>query len=360
MPRDGDLSRASSKGRVEDQPAHNEAVRDINETLRGPVADVFRGLVPAFGDINGSEFYDMAMGNSDLLHGCIRIFRLHRDAFRALLVDARGRPVNDEFVRLRCGRSVHDIIAMIVRTHAKRHFKAVLGGDPNDPTTKAGRLYQAMNEYLIHDWQVPLVPHYAPMPLYKVREMGPRILDIREAELLDAITAKAQAGQQGLAPEGARFEVKPPPADEPATPPSSTTVVARRGRPFMPVAEVEVFSGTPQEEFWWQALTDRSVVNVLGQRSGHEMRDLVAVLAGVNESVRSELFAALSLSTFQAAVCLATAFKVLGRAGFAAIFGNPGKPALVATIAVRLRQRGVGSGTDLKALARIAESSVRP
>jgi len=350
MPRDDVGARGWQKTRIVGGDDHNDAVRFINETLKGPVSDIFRSLVPAFGDLRGDEFYDTVMTSSEMLHGCIRIFNRHRDAFRPLLVDSRRRPVNDDFVRLRCGRSVHDVIAMIVRTHAKRHFRAVLGGDPNDPTSKSGRMYQAMNEYLIHDWQVPLVPHYAPMPLHKVLEMGPRVLDLREAELLDAITNAA--GPPPTAPP-------PLPSFEVAAPPKSTTVVARRGGTFMAVAAPAV-ARTPQEDFWWEAITDRKVTEVLGSRSGHEMRELVTVMADVNETVRAELFAALSLSTLQAAVCLSTAFRVLGRNGFASMFGQPGKPQLVANFAKRLRQKAVSSRTELKALAGFVEASVRP
>ncbi len=364
MPRDDVSARKVAARRIDKILGHGDAVRFINDTLKGPVADIFRSLVPAFGAIAGDEFYDTVMASSELLNGCIQIFRRHRDQFRTLLVDVRGRPVNDDFVQLRCGRSVHDIIAMIVRTHAKRHFKAILGGDPNDPKSRSGRMYKAMNEYLIHDWQVSLVPHYAPMPVDKVLEMGPRILDIRDAELLDAITAAARPPGPPIyeLPTPERPATRPPipPRFEVEAPAQSATVVARRGGSFMSVAATQSFSGTPQEEFWWEAITDRNAVAVLGSRGSHEMRELVAALAGVNDAVRAELFAGLSLSTVQAAVCLATAFRVLGRNGFASVFGMPGRAEMVANIALRLKKRNVNSRTELKALAGLTEGAVRP
>ena len=347
MPRDGASARRMTVGRVEGETARGDAVRFINETLKGPVAEIFQSLIPAFGQMSGAEFYDTVMGSSELLHGCIAIFRRHRDAFKALLVDDRGRAVNDDFVRLRCGRSIHDIIAMILRTHAKRHFRLTLGGDPGDPTSRAGRLYQAISEYLIHDWQVKLVPHYAPMPLHKVQEMGPRLLDIREAELLDAITAVSEASPSPRRVVSGGLSETPPPLPPRlgAEPPPS-----RHAPPS--------FLGTAQEEFWWEAITDRNVAAVLGSRSGHEMRELVAAMAGVNDAVRSELFAGLSLSTVQAALSLATAFRVMGRNGFTSVFGMPGKPQTVSTIALRLQKRNVNSRTELRALAGLVEGAV--
>ncbi|KIL99947.1 hypothetical protein CCC_02736 [Paramagnetospirillum magnetotacticum MS-1] len=306
--------------------SHNDAVRVINDTLKGRVAEVFRALIPAFEGTSGEEFYDLVMANSEMLHGCISIFRRNRSAFRNLLVDARGRPVNDDFVALRCGRSVHDVIAMIVRTHAKRHFKATLGGDPNDPKSKAGAMYKAINEYLIHDWQVPLVPHYAPLPLAKVQEMGPRLLDIREAEILDSITAAAAA--PSLIPLHA-----PRPPSQPDLP--------------------------QREQLWWTALNDTAVIKVLGTRPESETRELVAALGEINDLVHADLFARLNLSTFQAAIAMVTAYKLLGRAGFRTQFGIPGKPAVVAAIALRLDKREVGSHTDLKAMPQLMEAALR-
>ncbi|CAA7618168.1 conserved hypothetical protein [Candidatus Terasakiella magnetica] len=347
MPRDiASVKRISGKP-VEPAIDHNSAVRVINDTLKGPVARIFRGIVPAFGDLSGGEFYDTVMGSSDLLHGCILILRRHPEHFRELLVDAKGRTVNDDFVRLACGRSLHDIIGMLVRTHAKRHFRSVLGGDPNDPTSRSGRMYQAMNEYLIHDWQVPLVPHYAPLPLHKVREMGPRLLDIREAELLDAIATAAGPTPPPLP------KLTTLPLPEPGAHP--TMVIVRRPAP----PEEAGPQHTPQEEFWWDAITDRKVADILGPRNNNELRELVAALAGVNDSVRTELFAGLSLTTFQAATCLATAFRVMGRTGFTGTFGNPGKPAQIAKIATQMKKRGVSSRTDLKALVGHTEGALK-
>lgn len=328
MPRDDVSVKRSTDAAARPPRTHNDVVRVINDILKSRVATIFRSLIPAFENTSGEEFYDIVMANSEMLHGCISIFQRNRAAFRNLLVDARGRPVNDDFVALRCGRSVHDIIAMIVRTHAKRHFKATLGGDPNDPKSRAGAMYLAINEYLIHDWQVPLVPHYAPLPLAKVQEMGPRLLDIREAEILTSIAgAAAAAASSGLPSHSPR-----PPAT-----------------PDLP----------QQEQQWWKALNDPTVVKVLGARPESETRELVAALAEINDLVHSDMFARLGLGTNQAAVIMVTAYKLLGRAGFNTQFGIPGKPAVVAAITQRLDKREVGPHTDLKLMPQMMEGALR-
>jgi len=303
---------------------HNKAVRQITDTLKGPVATVFRKLVPAFAELKGDGFYDAVLSSSDLLHGCLLIFRKRRDAFAHLLVDSRGRTVNDDFVRLKCGRSVHDIIAMIVRTHAKKHFRASLGGDPNDPASPAGKLYQAMNEYLIHEWQVPLVPHYAPLPVDKVRELGPLLLDLKNA-----------AAVQALAP--------------PAKPkPEAVTTSTRQPEPML-------VSNSRDEEFWWETLNDPQVRQALGNLNERDMRELTAIFCQLGDATRSDLLAPLGLSLYQAAVLLGVSFRTLGRAAFTQIFGKPGNPVTVTAFTAKLKLKGIGSRSDVRSLARQVE-----
>lgn len=295
---------------------HNETVRKITETLKGPVAETFRRLVPSLRAMKAADFYDTVMGNPDLLHGCLLIFRRKTEEFADLLVDAQGRRVNDEFVSLKCGRSVHDIIGMIVRTHAKKHFRTVLGGDPNDPRSPSGKMYAAMNEYLIHEWQVPLVRHYAPLAVDKVLELGPAILDLKDAAALEALI--------------------------PAKP-----------------AEPQLAVDTREHDYWWQTLNDPQVRSVLAITSETDLRELTASLCELGDATRGTLLAGLGLSLYQAAALLGTAHRTMGRAGFAAIFCKPGKPAMVEAFTRQLKTKGLGSRSDLNGLSRAVEPALR-
>lgn len=324
---------------------HNAAVRMITDTLKGPVAAVFRELIPAFGDMDGEEFYDAVLSSSDMLHGLMLIFEKRRDAFARLLVDAQGRPVNDDFVRLRCGRSVHDIVSMIVRTHAKKHFRATLGGDPNNPASKAGRLYQAMNEYLIHEWQVSLVPHYAELPVDKVREMGPMLLELKTPEAVRALAAQANSRRA----EVALPEITVPPAN--ANSNAAGMVEARQKLESMVVE-----NRSREEGFWWETLNDNQVRLALSNPSETQMRELTAAFCQLGDATRSELLAPLGLSLYQAAVLLGTCHRVLGRAGFNQIFGKPGNQTAVKAFTERLKVKGVSSRVDIRSLGRQVEA----
>jgi len=313
---------------------HNAAVRQITTVLKGPVAEAFRHTVPALAELNGNEFYESVMSNTSLLNACMVIFQSRRDAFSHLLIDNRNRPVGDDFVPLKCGRSVHDIVAMVVRSHAKRHFHSSLGGDPNDPNSRANRLYKAINEYLIHEWQVAMVPHYAPLPVDKVVELGPAILEARDPQALERLT--------GI-PVSAPVVEAPPPADEPVmvavTPPPRPAPAAPLGR-------------SKDEDYWWETLHDPMVRRALTLDEG-AMRETISALANIGDATRKDVMSDLGLSMSQAAVVLATAFQVMGRNGFNAIFGSPGKPPAVRMFAERLAATDQRKRNDLNGLAAV-------
>ncbi|MDA8232555.1 MAG: hypothetical protein M0006_14560 [Magnetospirillum sp.] len=312
---------------------HNTAVHLITQSLKGPVADVFRKLVPALAKLDRETFYETVMGNGDLLYGCILIFHKKRDAFAHLLVDAENRPIRDEFVRLRCGRSTRDIVSMLVRTHAKRHFHSALGGDPNDPTSRAGRMYHAMNEYLIHEWQIPLVRLYARIPADKLRRMGPAILDIRDAAGLERLVGAPSRSRQPM-------REKPPLGAIPDL--TSMMSVSLR-----------------DADQWWDALHDASVRAAIPIPNEREMREMTSAFAAIGDATRETLLRALNLSAGPGAVVLATAYRVMGRSAFAGIFGTPGKEHAITMLARKLERRKVAGSTDLKMLARAVEGALQ-
>jgi hypothetical protein len=41
-----------------------------------------------------------------------------------------------------------------------------------------------MSNHLLYEWQVPLLPHYTPLPVSLVRTLGTRILEYRDPDRL--------------------------------------------------------------------------------------------------------------------------------------------------------------------------------
>lgn len=192
--------------------AHARIVRQINLTLEGPVADVMAQLVPELKKLPRRGVLQCVLDDPDLLDRCFKAFRANTDRFRQLLVDEHDVPVEQADALLACGRSLDDVVSMVVRTCAKRHFRKRLDGDTrplkggdrqpapkglmgklmrllslsgSDKAPKRSQgevLYDAMQEHLIHDWQVALVPEYSTLSPALVKRLGKRILDYKVPE----------------------------------------------------------------------------------------------------------------------------------------------------------------------------------
>lgn len=205
--------------------------RLITEALRGPVIDLLARLVPEVARLPRHRAFDMVIDDCELLHRCFLSFRARRAQFRPLLVDARNRPVGNDNTPLACGRTLNEVVAMVVRSAARRHFRMRLGpyprrpdaagvgyetappagygamtdrlmvrwGNsrremaPGAPTASGDLLYDALKHTLLHDWQALLIPLYARMTARQVCELGSRLLDFRSPAQLEAYLENGQA-----------------------------------------------------------------------------------------------------------------------------------------------------------------------
>jgi hypothetical protein len=202
----------------------NEAISRINGVLRGPVTEVLQDLVPELRMTTRRDAYERIMNNPPLAAQCFHQFRTKPDRFRFLLTAEDSVPVESDEQVLSCGRTLAQVIALVVRAVAKRHFRhrlgfipktaakpkklglfqVVFGGfNPPPPPPKrkeysrADALYQAMRAFLLFEWQVGLIPHYVHLPIALVRDLGPRLLEFRDA---DAIKTLVRSGQVPPAP----------------------------------------------------------------------------------------------------------------------------------------------------------------
>lgn len=209
------------------------ARREVTRMLKGPVAAKFQSLIPPLAGL--PDPYKTVMDSPELLDACFKLFRLKRDAFAEFLVDANDTPVGDEDVRLKCGRSVNEIIGMAVRTgmrsYAETHF-----GDPITPPkvksaappaakkpaakgrfklinienlsglfkrnygqpkplpvgqTNSGRFYASIKDNLDYDWQVKFFPIYVEIPPHVFDRLGIGITRMDTEERLQLLAQMA-------------------------------------------------------------------------------------------------------------------------------------------------------------------------
>jgi len=185
----------------------------LEATLKTDITDIFTQIVPELRSLPRDAAYDRIVGTPQLLASCFQIFRMNPQLFSGLLVDRKRREVRDPDVPLSCGTTLNQTIAFVVRACAWRYFRRKLDPPrrrqtrpepeqslwarltrfwrPEKPMrrslTASDRLYRAMREYLIYEWQVGLIPHYAPLPLGVVLKLGPRILEYRDPAQLAAL-----------------------------------------------------------------------------------------------------------------------------------------------------------------------------
>ena len=110
------------------------AVARINNALQGPVVEILGQFLPELKALPHEQAYDRTLDDIGLLTRCFQLFRQERQHFRTVLVDERRRPVSDDNALLSCGRTLAEVIAMVVRTAAKRYFRrAVAPAKPEVP-----------------------------------------------------------------------------------------------------------------------------------------------------------------------------------------------------------------------------------
>ena len=213
-----------------------DAVARINAAVQGPVIDILVAQIPEFAALPRHVLFERIMTDPALGAGCFKLFRAKPELFHDLLVGTNGAPVADDNVMLECGRTLAGVIMMIVRNMARRYFRLKLNPPPEAPPPRSAldrlldraefrlrqwtrrfrratskprpraaanapgdSLYRALRDFLLHDWQVSLLPRYSTLPLALASEIGPQLLGCREVAEIDALVSRYQAPAPGPA-----------------------------------------------------------------------------------------------------------------------------------------------------------------
>ncbi|HLO75493.1 MAG TPA: hypothetical protein VK196_03455 [Magnetospirillum sp.] len=385
---------------------HNGVIRRINATLQGPVIEALGELVPEVQRLPRRRALEAVLDNLDLLHRCFLAFRTHPDEFRHLLVNKHKVEVADAEALLECGRSLDQVVAMVVRTAAKRHFRRRLDGTlkplrarprhrspppglferlrqllsatPDRPAayqrprSRGEALYDAFQEYLLHDWQVPMIPEYSTLSPSTVRRLGPRILDYRIAEDIRRLRADPDNPPPPTALVGPEQQVlagTPLPAflTAPKEPPAAVTTAEKRVSDGMAPLEIAVPASQDKDQrarlgdiltpdgkrlkanAFTIVLLDPKVRAAL-PNSEQTVR-ITGILGMVNGLAAKMLVGELGLRTDQLAVFLMSAHSALGEQRFETAFGIPGRPEYVTRIVERAKVHKIGQDTPLADVA---------
>ena len=374
-------------------------VRQINATLQGAVVDVLADLLPEVKQLPRHDALERILDDVGLLERCFQAFRGNPQRFKHLLVDRARAPVANPADKLYCGRSLDEVVAMVVRTAAKRHFRRRLDGRSqplrgngqqhrgNDsvmkrllailPITKpppkrpsrGKMLYAAFQDYLQHDWQVPLVPEYATLSPRLVRRLGSRIMEFRAADDIRRLkenpdslpvpmmTADTTAIAALPLPEaGAAFALSGGMAAMRATggmaPPPVAEGTAKDERARIEDILTPDGSRLKASAFSLVLLDPNVRADLPDPGAIVRITDMLSAVGGL---ATKALVGGLGLRTDQLAVLLVTLEATLGKDRFAEVFGLPGRLDAV----TKLVQRAQGAGIDQKTPPRVIAALVR-
>lgn len=391
---------------------HNDIVRKINATLQGPVIDTLAELVPDIRRLPRRSALETVLDDVDLLNRCFLAFRANPDRFRHILVTKHKVAIEDAEALLECGRSLDDVVAMVVRTAAKRHFRRRLDGNSKalraKPTRRKPRrdlmsrlrallatptpvversksrgelLYDAFKDYLLHDWQVPMIPEYSQLSPGTVRRLGARILDYRIAEDIRRLRAdpdnpppptplvedeqKTMGGYQLPAFLTAPKEGAPVPitsADKRVSDGMATIDYGNADRTARDErARLDDILTPDGKRLKANAFTivllDPQVRAAL-PHSEQTVR-ITGILGSVNGIAGKMLVNDLGLRVDQLAVFLMAAHAALGEQRFQTAFGVPGRPEYLARIVERARGFKIGQSSALMDIAAFVSKSFK-
>jgi len=360
----------------------------VNEALRGPVVDVLLENIPAFHGLTRDQAFELVMNNPRLVEECFKLFRKRPDLFDKLILGPDGNPVSDEQGELACGRTLAEVVALVVRAAAKRHFQAKLGGTeptppapapptadvtgwrrmlarflpPPPPTpeppppkrkaTRADRLYRAMQSSLLYEWQLPLIKHYTPLPVSTVLELGPRILEFREPGALKVLLAEGPP----KAPEKAAAKTRP--AAGTSAPGGgrgpSGSASAAPSRAIRPGGSPGGGGPDNRAETMWK-ISQSLQLHKLFDIDEAELRKSIAQASGAGGQVFNA-FASIGLKLRETVVVLCTLDRLLGHGKMSSLLGSDAKSEFVNDLVLMMRQEGVAALREPKKIRETTES----
>ena len=345
--------------------AGGNAVRQVNEALQNSVLGILSQFVPELKKLPADHVYQRTLDDISLLDRCFQVFRAQRGRFQSVLVDAASQPVTDDTTPLACGRSLEQVVAMIVRTAAKRHFRrrhmtlarpqaqaahqrlhqrlTSLFKAPPQPSHlhatplrgRADELYDALKANLRHEWQVPLVPTYAEMSPNLARSLGEKLLELKDLDHLRRVMNDPE--------EAAKLFETPEQQQAVADPAPVRDCRARLSAILSPNGglKVEAFAPVLQRPEIRAQLRPRSADMPLSQ----PLRETGTMAAKL-------LVAELGLRLDQVALVLLVAHETIGAPSFANFFGPSANVAVIMRMTQHARQAGL---TQTSSLAECAE-----
>ncbi|HSV28530.1 MAG TPA: hypothetical protein VLL76_03200, partial [Candidatus Omnitrophota bacterium] len=274
--------------------------KEIVKTIKGPAVERLTKVIPALAAFE--DTYGTVMASPDLLYACLQLLRNKRELFQDLLVDEAGNPVTNDDIPLRCGRSVNQIVGMVVRSGAKAYAEKRFGASPTvkqvvrpetksfidriaalvgkkweterpkEPASAAKQFYAAIKDNLDYDWQVPLIPQFAELPIKLIKDLGRGVTTLHNPEGLAAL---ADIGRHNM--EQARRIL----SDEMMREMLDTQPLAAKGIAFLGKDRYDFLHGAVYEkmgEHFWEMCVDVERLEAMETQNAKDLEQMAAHL----------------------------------------------------------------------------------
>jgi len=349
------MAAAKTGGATQTPPVDKDAEnrKAIVRAIRGPVMERVVKLIPALSGY--PDPFKSVVSNPDLLYACIQLFRKERGEFQDLVVGMDGQPVLTDDYPLLCNRTVDQIIAMVVRSGCKAYSELRWKADddgaaksvvvkpearglldklrelvkgkwteaeqPKAAPSQADKFYQAINEHLNYDWQVPLIPYFAELPLKLLTELGSGCTQLRNPE---AIAQLADIGRHNM--EQARKIL----SDGMMREMLDTQPLAAKGVAFLGKETYDFLHATMYEkmgENFWEMCVDCDRLEAIEEQNAKDLEQMASHLHIIGPETINGIVKFMQFNLIP--VFLNVASERLGEDKFAQIFGVPGNKKLV-------------------------------
>lgn len=323
-------------------------VDTIRTVLHRDVAAILRANLPALALVPQDKVYDRVMDDPALLHQAFRLLRGRPELFKQLVMTRERSFPGADTDPLWCGRTLAEVVALVVRACARRYFRRHLSAprrksapaqapgmfqslaiglglvEKPRPVRKAPslgaraeRLYESLRDVLLYDWQVPLIPAYSVLEPATVKALGPKLLDLRQSFQISVLAdhnaaAQLASGKVPLLLDDAR-------------------------RLMIPDG-----SGINAEILW--AVSQKIHLNHLFPHwDSNESRRALSVIASTSPDALATMAPVLGGDIRVFTLFLFTAYSKLEAIGYKQVFGPQGKTWMVRAIAERLIRNPLGA-----------------
>jgi len=340
-----------SAPRTESSPAVPLAkpVETVRTVLRRDIADILHDHLPALHMVPRDKVYDQVMDDPNLLHQGFQLLRSKPELFKDVVVTPQRMFPSSDGDALWCGRTMAEVIALVVRACARRYFKKRLSGPkpkplplpkvgffhsiaislglanpPKRPKRKrwpspADKLFDALRDLLLYDWQVPLIPAYAALSPQLVARLGPKLLDYRDPLKLQFLSD-----------------------------PAVETAMVEGKTPLLFDSAKRLLSGeadTINPEVLWSVCQKMRMGALFPGYDVGEMRKAVSLIAATSPAALTHLMPVLGGDIRQFTMYLFTAYGKLGPIRYRQVLGADGQTWMVEAMARRAAKEPPLTGT---------------